>query len=182
MQKLSDKLNLPRNVLETSSIIYRKALKANFIRGRSILEVVTVTLYIACRICGVVRTLNDFAEAADISRKAVARNYRFLYNGLDLDIPRFQQTSHIRKLVSRLGLHGYTEMLAKQLVDEASSNNLTNGRSTAGIAAACIYISSRIMGEGLTQQKVAVEAQVTEVTIRNRYKELLRNLDIVIPV
>jgi transcription initiation factor TFIIB len=73
-------------------------------------------------------------------------------------------------------------MLAMRLLEEAINNNFTNGRSSAGIAAVCIYISSRIMDEGLTQCLVAYEAQVTEVTIRNRYKELLRNLDIVILV
>jgi transcription initiation factor TFIIB len=45
------------------------------------------------------------------------------------------------------------------------------------MAAACIYISCQLTGEGLTQAKIAKEAQVTEVTIRNRYKELVENLD-----
>ena len=61
---------------------------------------------------------------------------------------------------------------------KVSKKNLTNGRSPAGIAASCIYISSRITNERLTQHQVAKVAQVTEVTIRNRYKELLEKLDI----
>jgi transcription initiation factor TFIIB len=182
MHKLSDEMNLPRSVLETSSMIYRNALKANFARGRSILSLVVAALYMACRQCGVLRTLTDVAKAAEISRKTVAKNYRFLHQKLNLNIPRLQQTSYIKRLVSRLRLHGDTEMLAMRLLEEAINNNFTNGRSSAGIAAACIYISNRIMDEGITQNHVANEAQVSEVTIRNRYKELLRNLDIVILV
>jgi transcription initiation factor TFIIB len=54
---------------------------------------------------------------------------------------------------------------------------LTSGRGPSGIAAACIYISSQITDERRTQGEIAKEAQVTEVTIRNRYKELAQRLD-----
>jgi transcription initiation factor TFIIB len=182
MHKLSDELNLPRSVLENGSMIYRNALKANYVRGRSILSIVVAALYMACRQCGVLRSLTDFAEAAEVPRKTAAKNYRFLHQKLKLNIPRIQQASYIKRLVSRLRLRGYTEMLAMRLLEEAINNNFTNGRSSAGIAAACIYMSGRIMDEGLTQYGVAHEAQVSEVTIRNRYKELLRNLDIIISV
>jgi transcription initiation factor TFIIB len=162
-------------------MIYRKSLKKNLIRGRSIINVVAAALYAACRQCGVLRSLTDVAKAANISRKTAARNYRFLHKELHLDVPRVHRTSYIKRLVSRLRLHGQTEILAKRLV-EVSNNNFTLGRRPAGLAAACIYISGCIMGERLTQQQVALEAQVTEVTIRNRYKELLRNIDIEIQV
>jgi len=45
------------------------------------------------------------------------------------------------------------------------------------MAAACIYISSQLTNERRTQGEIAREAQVTEVTIRNRYKELAQRLD-----
>ncbi|HJK73088.1 MAG TPA: transcription initiation factor IIB, partial [Methanocorpusculum sp.] len=47
-----------------------------------------------------------------------------------------------------------------------------------GVAAAAIYISSILSGERRTQREVADVAGVTEVTIRNRYKELAEQLDI----
>ena len=88
MNQLASKMNLPRNVLETSSMIYRKALKTNLIRGRTIQSVVVASLYTACRQCGVVRSLTDVAEAANIPRKTAARNYRFLCQRLELNVPR----------------------------------------------------------------------------------------------
>ncbi len=178
MNQLARKMNLPRNVLETSSMIYRKALKTNLIRGRTIQSVVVASLYTACRQCGVVRSLTDVAEAANIPRKTAARNYRFLCQRLNLNVPRTQRTGYINRLVSQLQLYGHTEILAMRLLEEASKKNYTHGRSPAGIAAACVYVSSRITDENLTQHQVASVAQVTEVTIRNRYKELVQKLDI----
>jgi transcription initiation factor TFIIIB Brf1 subunit/transcription initiation factor TFIIB len=45
------------------------------------------------------------------------------------------------------------------------------------VAAAALYIASVLLGERKTQRDVADIAGVTEVTIRNRYKELTEQLD-----
>jgi transcription initiation factor TFIIB len=182
MTELGNRLNLPRNVIETASVIYRRALNKNMIRGRTIKSIVVACVYAACRQCGVLRSLTDMAKAANIDRKTAARNYRFLLRQLDLDLPRVKLTGYLRRLISRLDLHGGAEMLALRLAEESEKNNLTNGRSPAGMAASCVYVSSRILDEGLTQNQVALEAQVTEVTIRNRYKDIINNLDIEILV
>ncbi|HJK70312.1 MAG TPA: transcription initiation factor IIB, partial [Methanocorpusculum sp.] len=47
-----------------------------------------------------------------------------------------------------------------------------------GVAADAIYITSILSGERRTQGEFADVAGVTEVTIRNRYKELAEQLDI----
>jgi transcription initiation factor TFIIB len=63
------------------------------------------------------------------------------------------------------------------ILNQVSEMKLTSGRGPAGIAAACIYISSHLTNERRTQGEISREAQVTEVTIRNRYKELVQRLD-----
>jgi len=47
-----------------------------------------------------------------------------------------------------------------------------------GVAAAALYIASVLEGEKRTQREVAEVAHVTEVTVRNRYKELVEKLNI----
>lgn len=176
IDRLGAELNLPRNVLETASVIYRKALKKNVTKGRIIKDMTAASIYSACRQCGVVRALTEVSETANISRNVLSRNYRLLHRKLGLNLPRVQRTGYINRLVSRLKLLGCTELLSMKILEEASNSRLTQGKSPGGIAAACIYISSCIMGDGLTQHQIALEANVTEVTIRNRYKELLNNL------
>ncbi len=53
---------------------------------------------------------------------------------------------------------------------------LTSGRGPAGIAAAATYIACLLTNERRTQGEIARNAHVTEVTIRNRYKELAQKL------
>ena len=177
MSKISNKLNLPRNVVETSSMIYRRAIQKKLIRGRTIQSVVVATIYMACRQCGVIRTLEDVAGAANITKKEAARNYRFLLRELKSSVPQVNPQGYISKIVNKLALTGDTEKLAMAILTQASEMKLTSGRGPSGIAAACIYISSQLTDERRTQGEIAKEAQVTEVTIRNRYKELAQRLD-----
>jgi transcription initiation factor TFIIB len=68
--------------------------------------------------------------------------------------------------------------MAKEIIDKASSMGLTSGRSPMGIAAASVYIAGQLTGESRTQGEKARSMNVTEVTIRNRYKELVKKLSI----
>ena len=65
---------------------------------------------------------------------------------------------------------------------QAENRDLTSGRGPTGVAAAAIYIASISLNERRTQREVAEVAGVTEVTIRNRYKELTEKLGINVEV
>lgn len=179
MSKIAYKLNLPRNVIETSSLLYRKAIQKQLIRGRTIQSVAVASIYMACRKCNIIRTLEDVSRAASITKKEAARNYRFLLRELETEVPQIDTPNYISKIVNKLKLSGKTERVAMKILENAAELRLTSGRGPSGIAAACIYISSQITGERRTQGDIAREAQVTEVTIRNRYKELTERLDLV---
>jgi len=182
MNKIAYKLSLPRNVTETASMIYRRALQKRLVRGRPIQNVAVASIYMACRQCNVIRTLEEVALAATITKKEAARDYRFLLRELNPEVPQVNPQGYISKIVNKLSLTGETEMLAFSILSTASKLRLTSGRGPPGIAAACVYISSQIMNEHRTQGEIAKEAQVTEVTIRNRYKELARRLSFTVNI
>lgn len=177
MSKVGGKLNLPRNVTETAALVYRRAVQRQLIRGRTIQSVAVACIYIACRQCRVTRSLDDVAAAAGMTRKDAARTYRFLLRELGSSVPQMDPEGYVSVLVNRLGLAGETERLAKVILTRASEMKLTNGRGPQGMAAACVYISCMLNGERRVQGEIAREAQVTEVTIRNRYKELAQRME-----
>jgi len=170
--KISDNLTLPKSIFETASVIYRKAVKERLIRGRSIQGISAASVYIACRQCGLIRTLDEVALASSISRKEVGRSYRFLVKELDYFIPPTKPSQYVSKFSNQLTMQGKVEEIASKILKAARELKLTSGRGPTGIAAAASYIASVLTGERKTQREIAEIAQVTEVTIRNRYKEL----------
>jgi transcription initiation factor TFIIB len=132
----------------------------------------------ACRQCSVIRTLEEVAKAAHISKKEGGRNYRFLLRKLNARVPAVAPQNYVSKFINQLTLSGDTETIAMKILDQALELRLTSGRGPAGIAAAATYIASLLTDERRTQGEIAKGAHVTEVTIRNRYKELTQKLDI----
>ena len=174
--KIVNNLSLPKNIFETSSVIYRKAVKERLIRGRSIQGISAASVYIACRQCGLPRTLDEIAAAANISKREVGRSYRFLVRELGLSIPPLKANRYISKFSNQLAMQGKAEEIANKILLVASELKLTSGRGPMGIAAAASYVASVIIGEKRTQREIAEAAKVTEVTIRNRYKEIAERL------
>jgi len=176
ISKIANALNLPKNIVETASLIYRKAVKERLIRGRSIQGVTAAAVYLACRQCSLPRTLEEIAHASNVSKKEVGRSYRFLVKELDYFVPPLKPTQYITKFSNQLTMQGKVEEIAHKILKTARDLKLTSGRGPTGIAAAASYIASVLMGERKTQREIAEIAQVTEVTIRNRYKELAEQL------
>jgi transcription initiation factor TFIIB len=176
LDREANRLDLPRSIREDASVIYRRAAKNNLIRGRSIEGVVATSLYIACRICNLPRTLSEIAEVSNVSKKQIAKNYRFLSRELDIKLKPTSPADYISRFASQLGLSGETQSKAIEIIHTANEKGLTSGKGPTGIAAAALYISSVLLGERKTQKDIALVSGVTEVTIRNRYKELSEHM------
>ena len=174
--RISNNLNLPKNILETASVIYRKAVKERLIRGRSIQGVTSAAIYLACRQCALPRTLDEIAQSSNVNKKEVGRSYRFLIRELNYSIPPLRPSQYITKFSNQLTMQGKVEEIAHKILATAKELKLTSGRGPTGIAAAASYVASVLTGERKTQREIAEIAQVTEVTIRNRYKELVERL------
>ncbi|MDH4123463.1 MAG: transcription initiation factor IIB [Thermoplasmata archaeon] len=178
LDRMASAMGLPRNVRETAAMIYRKAVNKNLIRGRSIEGVVAASLYAACRECDVPRTLDEVANASRVGRKEIGRTYRFMTRELKLKLMPTRPQDYVSRFCSELKLSGEVQSKATDILKDAAKKELTSGRGPTGVAAAAIYISSILCNERRTQREVADVAGVTEVTIRNRYKELTEKLGI----
>jgi len=177
LQKISDKLFIPYIVQERAALIYRKALKRGFIRGRSILSMVLASLYVACRMTQTPRTLEEVARHSHLDKKEIARCYRLLLKELNLCAPVPKAQLRVPKIASEVELGEETQRMAIDILGEAERLKITGGKAPMGMAAAALYLACVMNGENRTQKVLGEASGVTEVTIRNRYKELKRVLD-----
>ena len=178
LNSLSSKIGLHRNVRETAASIYRRAVNSNLIRGRSVEGVAAAALYAACRKCNVPRTLDEITRASRVSKKEISRTYRFISRELKMKLIPTSPIAYVSRFCSDLELRGEVEVKAVEILKEATAKELTSGRGPTGVAAAAIYVASVLCNQRKTQKEIAEVVGVTEVTIRNRYKELTEHLDI----
>jgi len=176
LKRVSSFLRLPRSVEEEAARIYRLAVQKGLVRGRSMESVIAGALYAACRRHEIPRTLDEMSEASGIEKKEIGRTYRFVTRELEISIKPSNPGDYIPRFASALKLSPETQSKAVEILEMARDIELTSGRGPTGIAAAALYVASLIHGEKRTQREVADVAGVTEVTIRNRYKELIKKL------
>ncbi len=178
LKRVSSYLKLPKSVEEEAARIYTMAVQRGLVRGRSMESVVAGALYAACRRHEMPRTLDEISGASGIEKKEVGRTYRFITRELGINVLPSNPIDYVPRFSSSLRLSPKTQSKAVEIIEMAQKSELTSGRGPTGIAAAGLYVASLINGEKRTQREVADVAGVTEVTIRNRYKELLEKLDL----
>ncbi len=178
LSRLADHLNIPPHVTENAAFIYRKALYNKLVRGRSIQAITAASLYLACRVMKLPRKLNMFSASSNRTTKEISRCYRLLHRTLNIEIPIDDPEKYIPKIASNARLNQSVQNTAIQLIHTAQKRHAVVGKSPVAIAAAALYIASRLEATPVTQKAIAVAADVTEVTIRNRYQSLARILEI----
>ena len=178
LNRLKDKLAISDSVIEKAAYLYRKALEKGLVRGRSISALMAAALYAACRDTSTPRNLKDVEQAGNIKRKDIARCYRLLVKELDLKMPVTDSVQCVARIASRIGIAEKTKRYAVKVLKKAQENEVSAGKDPMGLAAAALYLSCVRNGEDKTQRDIAEAANVTEVTIRNRYKGLKESLDL----
>jgi len=173
IDRMSSALGLPENVRETASVIYRRALEDDLLPGRSIEGVSTSVVYAAARQAGVPRSLDELTEVSRVEKSEIARTYRYVVRELGLEIQPADPGSYVPRFASSLTLSEEAERRARQLLQNAREQGVHSGKSPVGLAAAAIYAAALLTNEKVTQAEVSNVADISEVTIRNRYHELL---------
>lgn len=178
LDRVKDKLGLSDAIVEKTAYIYRKAQERGLVRGRTISSVVSAAAYIACRESGMSRTLKDIASISNIKRKDLARTYRLVVLELDLKIPMVDPLKCIVRVANKAALSEKTKRHAIGIMSDVTKSGISAGKDPMGLAASVLYLSCLNTGENRTQTDIADAAGVTEVTVRNRYKNLKSQLDL----
>ncbi len=178
LKRMASQIDLGDEVAETSATIYRKALKADLIRGRSIESMIAAAIYIASRQHNSPITLKDIEKVVNSDKKVVARCFRIYVQELGIKAVPVDPSVLISKLCTELDVTSATQNVALAILDETKMKRLDVGKNPMSIAAAAIYIAGIRTGERRTQQQVAAVAKTTPVTLRNRFKEIVDNLEL----
>jgi len=176
LDRLTDNLHIPSQVKERAAVIYRKALDSGLVRGRSIAAIAAAALYAACRATETPRTLKEVATASSVKRKDVARCYRLLLRELDIRMPVEDPVRCVSKIASKVRIPIKTQRTAIKILGEAKKRGVVSGKDPMGLAAAALYVACVLDDVKKTQKEIAEVANVTEVTVRNRYKGLKESL------
>ncbi|MFB6218961.1 MAG: transcription initiation factor IIB family protein [Halobacteriaceae archaeon] len=177
IDRMASAMGVPDSVCEVASVMYRRALEEDLVRGRSIEAVAASALYAACRKQGVPRSLDELTAVARVGNTEIGRTYRYVVRELGLEMKPVDPKKYVPRFCSDLGVSDAVESKANEIIDTAAERGALSGKSPTGFAGAAIYAAGILCNEKRTQCEVAEVADVTEVTIRNRYQEQLEAME-----
>ena len=181
ISEICQNCSLPKNVIETASMIYRSLDGKNIqVKGKSVDSISAAVVYMACKQCDVIRSLDEIlrevchASKVKSKTKLASRYYRTLVMELGTNTaPVVTMDKYISKIANMTNIDTRVERLSLEIAEKTKDRNLADGKAPNGIAAAYLYIASILLGQSVLQRDISSVSGVTEVTIRNRCKEIL---------
>jgi transcription initiation factor TFIIB len=173
INRLVSVLGLSREIKESATYIYRRALEYKATRGKKIVAFAAASVYAACRQCHVPRTMKEITLHSKATKIEVGRAYTLLARELKIGLRPLEPRDYLVRFTQELNLARPVRQKVLELLEEVEKVYSTSGVLPNGILATIIYIASNLMGEPRSQDRIAAVANVTPVTIRNHYKELL---------
>ncbi|MFW5956148.1 MAG: transcription initiation factor IIB [Halorhabdus sp.] len=177
MPCMASALGVPESTRETAGVIYRRALGAGLLPGRAVESVAAAALYAASRMDGVPRSVDEVSTVSRVEQIRVERAYRHISRELGLEIAPTDPRAFIGRIASNVECTDATEREARRLATTAVENGVHSGKHPVGIAAGALYAAAKRCDESLRQAGIARVAGVSEMTIRNRYPEVLAAAD-----
>ena len=181
LDRMASVLGIPPRIRDEAAMITRKALKKGMVRGRSIEGVVAASLYAACRINNVPRTLDEMSKVSEVDRKKLRKAYSAISRQIKLRVPLVKPGDYVSRFCSRLSLSPGVEAETHRILEELGDSMGTSSYAPSGTVAAAIYVASVRCGEKRPQRQIAEVAGVSEVTIRNRFQFLNEKLKLKFP-
>jgi transcription initiation factor TFIIB len=172
IRRLTSVLSLPERVRDHACSLFRSAQSEDLLPGRSLEGFAAASVYAACRVAGVARTVDEVANAAKATEDEQSAAYDAINRELGLPVGPIDPAEYVPRFASRLDLPSEVERRAREYVAEATERGISVGRNPSGVAAACLYTAGRDLGADLTQRDAADVADVTPVTLRSTYQEL----------
>ncbi len=172
IRRIISALELPERTRDAACMLFEQAQDADLLRGRSVEGFAAASLYAACRIGTLSRTIREITAVAQASEAELRAAYDAMNRDLGLPTGPIDPREYIPRFASELDLPPRLENRAREYVTHLREDGHLNGRHPAGVAAGCLYAAAMADDYELTQREVAEIADVTPVTLRATYQAI----------
>lgn len=176
LKRIGSNLNFPERVKKATVRLYKEVFKRKLLRGRSINGMVAACSYFICKEERIPITLQEILEEASINSNIVKKCYKILVRELNLKSPHIDPISLIPRYCADLRLSIDVEKEAINVLKKFMKKMSICGKDPKGLCAGSIYLVAKLKNRRVSQKEISQVIGVTEVTLRSRYKELLKSL------
>jgi transcription initiation factor TFIIB len=176
LKRIGSNLNFPERVKKAAVKLYKEVFKRKLLRGRSINGMVAACAYYVCKEEKVPITLQEILDEASINQNIVKKCYKILVRELNLKSPHIDPIALIPRYCAELGLGMDIEKETIKILKNYINKSSICGKDPKGLCAGAVYLVAKLKNRKISQKEISKIINVTEVTLRSRYKELLKGI------
>ncbi|KAH9386141.1 transcription initiation factor TFIIB [Nematocida major] len=176
-----ERKNLSKTISDAAKYVFKTVEEKKVLKGKNLEGVSAACIYIACRKAGFVRTFKEVSILTAVPKKEIGRCYKAIFPYIE-KLGVVSTEDIVARFCSDLTLGIDVQKVAVVISRKASSIGCIAGKSPDSIAAAIIYLLTYLFPNQRSIQKdIQIVTNVTDVTIKNTYKELLPYKHEIIP-
>lgn len=168
-----ERSNISRTVIDRAHYIFKNIEEKKLLKGKNVEGIVAACIYIACRQEECPRTFKEISVMTAVQKREIGRSFKLISPHLE-KMTTMSTENIIARFCSDLSLSIRIQKIATEIAKAAHELGCLAGKSPDSIAAAVIYMVTNLFpGEKKVQKDIQFVTNVTDVTIKNTYKELL---------
>lgn len=172
IERIAFDLKVNDSIKEAALEIFSSSSKSGLVRGRSSEKVAAASIYTACRMENVPRTLDEVADKTRLNRNELSRLHRLITRKLKLKINITSTANLLPRFSAKLALNRNIEIYAQDIIHTVENSNYRQGISPTALLGAALYLSCKKNKVRRSQLEIAKAVGTSEVTLRNRAKEI----------
>lgn len=173
METYEKNLPLSDSIVQEGMRIFREAAEAGLLEGRSVSNMFAGSLYLAIKKQGEVIPPGMLVGFGGITRNQILRNKKYIQKELELAVEPVTPEPLIKEYGKELNFSQDTIDLALSIFEDSKEAKIVSGKSPRAFAAGSLYLAG-LLNENTSQRDIVNVTGVTEVTVRNRYKEQMQ--------
>ncbi len=169
---------LSAQLKEEAGLMLRKIHKLGIVKKRNLRAIVAAVIKLAANNLELPIDTRKILSLCRVTQQEVwnAESKIMSEAGTVIRVRPPSPQSYLYKMAYQASLKPEMVTLASRILLIAKREGLTSGKGPKGLAAAALYIASILLGERRTQRDLSLAVNVSEVTIRNRYRDLIDNM------
>ncbi|PVV05175.1 hypothetical protein BB560_000309 [Smittium megazygosporum] len=174
---MCDAIDLPKSIGDVAKQLYKEVEDKKLLRGKSNESIIAACIFIACRQENVPRTFKEIFALTRVPKRDIGRVVKELQRLLKTNVSSMSSEDLMSRFCSNLNLGMDVQKLAGLLSQKARNLSNLAGKSPVSIAAASIFFVCQLMAINMEIKNISITTGVSEVTIKNTYKQLYFGVD-----
>ncbi len=165
-------LDLDEEVMHEVQELYNEVDRKGLTKYKDKRDIVTALTYVVCRRRMIPLTLHKICDTLRLEYRSINKVYRYIMRRMGYSVPPTTPEEYVHSFAIELNLPKKAVKRAERIIEVGEKAGIVSGKGPAGIAAASLCLASDLENLDTSQKEVAEVSGVTQVTIRNRYREL----------